>query len=221
MLCTGSNSRSTGHPRLGGAASRIAFGLAIGLTCLVESTAALSEDQAISPGFEKCKVIADDQARLVCLKGLLPQNQSDTSSAPESWHLVRTPNPRGGPDAVSMMRTADTSKSDPDLAGLMIRCDEKRGVEASIALVRPVPPRSKRDVVISWGTTHPLFHAEASPLGTALILPIDVAVFARDAWRDQQELGLTIQDPEGDVRGAIPIDGLGEAVARLSANCPK
>src|SRR5437899_1091146 len=40
------------------------------------------------------------------------------------WRLVRTPNPRGGADAVSIMRTADSSRSDIDLAGMAVRCGE-------------------------------------------------------------------------------------------------
>src|SRR5262249_50004523 len=34
-----------------------------------------------------------------------------------TWRLVRTPNPRGGPDAVSIMETADTARSDMTSSG--------------------------------------------------------------------------------------------------------
>ena len=120
-----------------------------------------------------------------------------------------------------MMRTANTSKSDPDLAGLMLRCDEKLGFDVSLALVRPIPPRTKREVVIGWGTTQSSFRAEASSEGTTLNLPIEATALAKDAWHNVTELALTVRDPEGEVHGAIPIDGLAAAVTRLSANCPK
>ena len=67
----------------------------------------------------------------------------DISGSPGSelaggWHFVRTRNPYGGVDAISIMHTADTSRSDLDLAGLMIRCSE-RGPEAVIVLIRTFP----------------------------------------------------------------------------------
>ena len=63
------------------------------------------------------------------------------------WHLVRTANPRGGPDAVSISHTADISRSDLDLAGLMLRCGEK-SVEVMIVVVTPLSPRARPDVTI-------------------------------------------------------------------------
>lgn len=61
------------------------------------------------------------------------------------WHFVRTRNPYGGVDAISIMHTADTSRSDLDLAGLMIRCS-KGGTEVAVVLLRPY--RFGRDPVL-------------------------------------------------------------------------
>src|SRR5882757_2159539 len=91
---------------------------------------AVPQVRDISQDFEKCKIIANDQARLNCLKSLLPKDSTGPSApARDSWPLVRTPHPQGGPQAVAIMRTADTARSDPDLAGLMIRCKEQPGFE--------------------------------------------------------------------------------------------
>jgi hypothetical protein len=117
------------------------------------------------------------------------------------------------------MRTADTARSDPDLAGLMIRCEEKPGFQVLLALVRPLPPRAKRDVLVTSGTAHSLLHAEVSPLGTALLLPIDGTVFTSGPWQGLTELGVTIKDPETEIRGVIPLEGVAPAMARLSAYC--
>ena len=65
------------------------------------------------------------------------------------------------------------AQSDPDLAGLMIRCQEKQRLEVQLALVRPFPPRSKRDVALDTGKKQSVLRAEASQAGTALILPVD------------------------------------------------
>jgi hypothetical protein len=201
---------------------KIALILITSLLYLVGNTHVSSQGRDISEGFERCKAIADDQARLACLKTLLPKPSSgpSASSAPDLWPLVRTPNPKGGSDAVAIMRTADTAHSDPDLAGLMIRCGEKPGFEVLLALVRPFPPRAKRDVVIVSGTSPSTLHAEASPSGTAVILPIEATAFTSGPWREMRELAISIEDPGAEIHGVIPLDGLAPALAKLSASCP-
>ena len=201
---------------------------ATSLTCraalflILGATSVFAQGYDASQGFEKCKIIADNQARLNCLKNLIPgaSSQPAASATNDSWPMVRTPNPKGGPDAVAILRTADTGQSDPDLAGLMIRCAEKPGLEVLLALVRPFPPRAKRDVVVNSETTQPVLRAEASSTGTALILPIEAGAFTTGPWRALKELAITIRDPEAEIRGTIPLDGIAPAIAKLSASCP-
>jgi hypothetical protein len=189
---------------------------------LFSIAAVLAQTNDVSQDFEKCKVIAEDQARLNCFKSLIPADslKPAAAAASELWPLVRTPRPKGGPDAVAVMRTADTARSDPDLAGLMIRCAEKPGLEVLLALVRPLPPRSKRDVVVTTGATESVVHADVSSIGTALVLPIDAAAFATGRWHGLKELAVTIKDPEAEIRGVISLEGLAPAMAKLSASCP-
>ena len=189
---------------------------------VIGATGVFGQGRDVSQDFEKCKAIADDQARLNCLKNLIPgvSSKPATSTAVDSWPLVRTPHPKGGPDAVAIMRTADTSQSDPDLAGLIIRCAEKPGLEALLALVRPIPPRARRDVLITTGTTKSVLHAEALPTGTALLLPIEATAFTTGPWQNLKELAVTINDPEADIRGVISLEGIVPAMAKLSASCP-
>ena len=195
--------------------------LSLTLMCLAGTTSVSAQARDIFQEFEKCKVIANDQARLSCLKELLPKPSSEPAASvtDDSWPLVRTPNPQGGPDAVAIMRTADTAQSDPDLAGLMIRCREKPGLEVLLALVRPFPPRAKRDVVITSGTTQSILRGEATSTGTALVLPIEATAFTTGPWQGLKELAVTIKDPETEIRGVIPLGGLAPAMAKLSASC--
>lgn len=192
------------------------------LSLYLVASAAVSAEKSddIYAQFEQCRALGDDQARLTCLKSLLPKAPDD-GAAPDSWRLVRTHHPQGGPDAVALMRTADTMRSDPELAGLMIRCTDKAGLEAVLALVRPVPPRSKRDVFVTTGTAEVALHAEAASIGTALVLPVETSIFTTGTWRNLKELAVKIHDPDGDIRGVIALDGIGAAMARLSANCPQ
>jgi hypothetical protein len=186
-------------------------------------TPALTQGSDSIQAFEACKAIMADHARLDCLKKLLPKPPSDappTGDDNAAWRLVRTPRPNGGPDAIAIMRTADTTQSDPDLAGLMIRCQEKTGLEVVLALVRPFPPRSKRDVFVNSGSTQTILHAETSSAGSALVLPIDAAAFTTGPFRELSRLSLKINDADGDIRGVVPLDGIGSAIAQLSTSCP-
>jgi hypothetical protein len=229
-LSTGNNviqNRIAAKQRLGqrmasNQTKRISTTLGLTLAYLAGVTSSSAQGRDISEGFAKCKIIADDQTRLNCLKDLLPKPSAEpaTSTASDSWPLVRTPHPKGGPEAVSIMRTADTALSDPDLAGLMIRCKEGPGLEVQIALVRPFPPHAKRDVVITSLATPTVLHAEASPVGTALVLPIEAAAFTTGPLQGLKELAITIRDPEAEIHGVIPLGGLTPAVAKLSASCP-
>lgn len=191
------------------------------LLCLAGTASSLAQNIDISKDFEKCKVISDDRARLNCLKNLIPSASSEAAPATaDSWPLIRTPNPKGGPDAVAIMRMANTTQSDPDLAGLMIRCAEKQGLEVVLALVRPFPPRAKADVVVTSGTASSVLHAQASSVGTALVLPIEATAFTTGPWQGWKELAVTIKHPEAEIHGTIPLDGAAPAIAKLSASCP-
>jgi hypothetical protein len=184
----------------------------------------MAEPPGIADGFAKCKIIDDDRARLDCIKKLLASPSADPATAggiQDRWPLVVTPPPPGGShEAVSIMRTADTTRSDPDLAGLMIRCQEKPGLQVVLALVRPLPPLAQRDVVVNPTTTAAVIHSEVSPLGTGVVLPVEPTMFTTGQWRDLKELAVLIHDPEADIRGVIPLDGLAPAMAKLSARCP-
>jgi len=190
---------------------------------LAASTGALPQTGA-PEDFESCKAIAADQARLDCFKKLLSNGGTGNAPIEEpgkgAWPLTRTPRPGGGADALSIIHTPDTTQSDPDLAGLMIRCGEKPGLEVVIGLIRPLPPRSKRDVVILSGAGQPILHAEIEPPGTALALPIDATTFTTGPWRELTQLSFRIVDDQGDIKGVIPLQGIGPAIAKLSANCP-
>jgi hypothetical protein len=192
------------------------------LLYLIGKTCVFAQDSNLSEGFETCKTIANDQARLNCLRTLLPQSSQGPSASPahDPWPLIRTPHPSGGPDAVAIMRTADTAQSDPDLAGLMIRCQERPGFEVLLVLVRPFPPRAKREVVVVSGTTQSVLNAEASPTGTTLVLPIEATALTSSPWQGMKELTVSIKDPESEIHGVIPLSGLAPALAKLSASCP-
>jgi hypothetical protein len=188
--------------------------------------AALAQQPSVpESAFEHCRTMPDDASRLRCYEDLTkpqqqpapPQTQSRNFGA---WRLVRTPNPAGGPDAVSIMQTADITKSDLDLAGLMVRCGQT-GTEVVIALVQPLPPRARPKVSVSTGGSAISFTATVVPPGALVLLPQDASALADGPWQNAAELTVAVEDSSSEqVKGVIPLAGLGSALPNLLANCP-
>jgi hypothetical protein len=136
-----------------------------------------------------------------------------------AWRLVHTPNPRGGPEAVSIMHTADTSMSDLDLAGLMIRCNGGR-TELAIVLLRAFPLRAHPRVTFGRPGHERQFEAAVGPPGTALVLPGDPATIISEPWHSESELFIRVVDEQTTVSGVVALEGVQSAFNVLTANCP-
>jgi hypothetical protein len=186
-------------------------------------TALVSLAQDLDPGkrLEACRTIQDSAARLRCFEDAASSLSGGRPSAPsgsmEGWRLVRTPNPAGGKDAVSVMHTADLLRSDQDLAGLIIRCGAA-GNEVLIALISPFPPRAHPQVLFG-GSSRPL-EASVVPPGASILLPAEASVLASGPWQSLNELSLQIIQDGRVIRGVVPIKGLPAALQTLRANCP-
>src|SRR5215471_7628564 len=62
---------------------------------------------------ERCRLIEDQAARLRCFeeaKFIVVQRREPDAFSSGTWQLVRTPNPTGGPDAVSIMQDGRLEK---------------------------------------------------------------------------------------------------------------
>jgi len=172
---------------------------------------------------ENCRMIKNGAARLRCYEQFsLTVAQSRTQDWPtpaDMWRLVRTPDPVGGREAVSITRTADVLKSDLEFAGLMLRCGE-RSVEVLIVLVRAFPPRAHPKVKVTAGSATAEFAASVVPPEVLLLLPHEASALAAGPWQAAPELTVTIEDERGAIRGVVPLTGLGQALALLRSNCP-
>ena len=142
-----------------------------------------------------------------------------TEVAPAAgWHLLRTANPAGGDDAVSMTRGAEMS-SNMDLAGLMLRC-HGGGAEVVLVVVTPFSRHAQPAVTLEVDGKQWHFEASIIPPGAQLLLPPAAAALAAGAWQSSNQLTVRISWHERSIAGAIPIDGLRGAIATLIANCP-
>lgn len=208
--------------------------LVLALACLAAppTTAArvVAQAAAQAPGpgsFERCRAMTEDAARLRCYESATSKPAPKTSpqtpaSDTGSWRLVRTHNPKGGQDAVSIMQTADITKSDLDLAGLMLRCSEG-GPEVLVVLLTPLPPRARPKVTLTAAGQRTDFTATIVPPGALLLLPKDASELASGPWRTGTTLSVQIDTTQGEpalIQGLIPLSGLGGALPVLLANCP-
>jgi hypothetical protein len=136
-----------------------------------------------------------------------------------TWRLVRTPNPRGGPDAVSIMQTADTARSDIDLVGLTLRCSDT-GFDVLVVFLKPFPPRTHPKVKLTSGGTTVHLEAAVIPPGAAISLPAEVATLVKGSWQSSSELAIEVEDDGNATRGFISLVGLAPALSLLASNCP-
>jgi hypothetical protein len=133
------------------------------------------------------------------------------------WQLLRTHNPNGSTDAVSIMHTADIAKSDLDLAGLMIRC-AKPGIEVFIVLLRPFSVRVRPHVVLGQDGRETEFEARVAAPGTALLLPSNASELVTGPWMRQSELSIrVVANPA--ISGVVPINGLQTSFKILMTSC--
>jgi hypothetical protein len=144
-----------------------------------------------------------------------PQFSSELAGG---WRFVRTPNPHGGADAISIMHTAEMSRSDLDLAGLMIRCREG-GSEAVIVLIRAFPLRARPHVVLGKPGSETQFEATIAAPGTAILLPGDATTLVNRAWQAQSDLSIQVDDGQTTIRGVVELAGLQAAFKVLLASC--
>ncbi len=203
--------------------------LSVSAVCLAASILQVgksrAQDQDVDSGkiLEACRAIEDRDARLRCFENATSNLGSRPASAApgslEGWRLLRTPRPGGGKDAVSIMHTADLLRSDPDLAGLMVRCGET-GNEVLIALISPLPLRAHPRVVLGDGGDGPPLEAKVLPPGALILLPPEATVRASGRWQALSQLPVQVTNEATAIRGVIPLKGLAAGLQTLRANCP-
>lgn len=129
--------------------------------------------------------------------------------------MVRTPNPQGGAEAISIMRTADLVKSDPEFAGVMVRCGNT-DLEVLLVLVKALPFRAKPNVRIN-GTS---FVGTVVPPGAAVLLPAEATSLADSSWLTASGLAVEVSSERQTIKGAVQLDNFRMALESLKSNCP-
>jgi hypothetical protein len=145
------------------------------------------------------------------------------------WKLMHSQG-RDGRDNLAMSHIADMTRSDLDLAGLLLRCHAKAdppepmmgGATAQllIVVITPFPPHTVPAVTIGAGSKEWHFDARVVPPGVELLLPAEATELASGPWQAMHELAVKVSSKGRSFGGVVPIDGLQAALAALAAECP-
>jgi hypothetical protein len=116
------------------------------------------------------------------------------------------------------MQTADITKSDLDFAGLIIRCGENN-LETLVVLVSPLPPRAHPKVTMNVAGKSVNLSGTIVPPGAEILLPKEATTLASGVWKDATELAVQVENEAVQIKGSVPLAGLGPALPLLLANC--
>jgi hypothetical protein len=174
------------------------------------------------------------------IAGLWVMTVSAAAPQTNGWRLLPGRSPAEGGGSASMSHTSDMTRSDLDLAGLMLRCRDTSapiqgadatsptvqdddthaiGAQIVIVVVTPFPPRAQPSVTIGAAGMEWHFNARVLPPGVELLLPAQATDLAGGPWQSTPELAVKVSWQERSFKGVIPIDGLADALATVAANC--
>ncbi len=170
-----------------------------------------------------CSLRPTSSERLHCIEEFSQRTKAvnRTSELPGGWRLVKTPNPRGGSDAVSIMHISDSAKSDLALAGLTLRCAQSGGIEALLILLEPIDRKSHTTaitVTIKAGSAPTAFEASIVQGGEAVLLRKPPLEDVLKAWQQASDLDIDIAS-DTPIRGHVAVTGLSDAMPALSQAC--
>ena len=168
---------------------------------------------------ESCRTIPDAIQRLHCFEDVTSgpaQQPPPNPMAPTGWRPVHTPSAKG--DVLSMVRTADTHRSDPDFAGLTIHCGQN-GPEFLVVVIQPFPPQARPQITLGGPINQVRLEAKVLPSGAALLLPDDAMTLAKGPWQSLIDLPVKIESGDTKIQGVVPLDGLAAALQTLTASC--
>jgi hypothetical protein len=152
-------------------------------------------------------------------QSLAKPDSSNSEPAENDWRLVRIRNPAGGPDTVSIMRTADSSQSDIDLAGIALRCSATPEVNTTVVVIEPLAPGSHPKVTLRIGPKIAKFDAMVLKPFTVLLLPRAATSFLIESWQTDPNLSVNIERPSKTTNGIVSLAGLGPAFDDLLKGC--
>ncbi|WP_130211909.1 hypothetical protein [Bradyrhizobium genosp. SA-3] len=183
-------------------------------------TTAPGRAEPVRPGILNCGSGISAEQRRRCDEEAFKQIESGSQSTQleSGWRLVKSKNPDGGADAISVMHVVDSAKSDTRLAGLSLQCG-KSSIEIVLIVLEPLSRSARPNVALIAGEKRAEFQASVIQGGVALLLPADASKLAASDWQTANELAVEIGTTPSAIRGAVPMAGLATALRYLSQYC--
>lgn len=147
------------------------------------------------------------------------RSTSRTIQLDQGWRLVTTTVPGGRGEAISVMHTVDSAKSDLSVAGLSLRCGRNGGFEIMLIMLDRVASSSPPKVVLTAGSDRKEFETTVAPGGEALLLPPAASSLATSDWRNAPEVSIEVTTSPTPVRAVVPLGGLQAALRALAPHC--
>ncbi|MGY4434470.1 hypothetical protein ACVWWO_006947 [Bradyrhizobium sp. F1.13.1] len=155
---------------------------------------------------------------IACLRPPLIRVAGQASGS--AWKFSRTQGPKEGESFAAITKTAETMQSDPDFAGLIVRCAPHGKVDVLVALIRPFPPKSHPKITLASATGGAVtVEASMAAAGAAVLLPDEVSAFAAGKWQTTPALSFVVKEGDSEIKGVVALNGLREAYNSLLANC--
>ncbi|WOJ89225.1 hypothetical protein RZS28_15675 [Methylocapsa polymorpha] len=191
---------------------------------LIVFSIAISVSLCADPGFLSVAVAVDATQRDAVGPAADAFGGGDSPAnlggASDSWRRVHGPDSNGGTEAAAILHTAEFERSDPRLAGLMLRCGD-HGVEVIIVVVEPFPPHARPKITLRVAGQESYFEGIVIPTGAGVRVPVDAWKLATGSQLGSKELGVKISDGESMIDGVVALAGLRPALESLSVDCAR
>ena len=138
----------------------------------------------------------------------------DASTTLEAWRIIHTKGADGVSETTAILRVAEVLRSDPRLAGLMLRCS-KQGVEPVIVVVEPFSPQARPKITLRADDQEFYFEGKPLPTGEGLRVPANGLDLVQGPWKDARELMISISDGGAEIGGVVELSGLPDAIRSL------
>ncbi|MGH6842750.1 MAG: hypothetical protein ACREDV_11800 [Methylocella sp.] len=152
------------------------------------------------------------------IRGKSSSQESNDAFRAAGWRLVRNALATAATSEAAVLHTADFERSDPRLAGLMLRC-AKKGIEAIVVVVEPFPPQARPQITLRGPGRESQFVATMIPTGAGILLPAEAANLLTGPWRAAPEIEIKVADGGTAIDGFVALSGLPIALQSLTAEC--
>jgi hypothetical protein len=112
----------------------------------------------------------------------------------------------------------DIERSEPRLAGLMLRCGKQR-IEAVVVVIEPFPPHARPQITLRTPGQESQFIGTIIPTGAGIRLSDDATSLVTGPWQTARELEIKVAEGGAPIDGVVALSGLPKALQSLNAEC--